>query len=224
MNKLFFNYLTHTQIYNIHHLHRVLERQNRPLLSVCNHSATMDDPIVFATLPWRVILDPKRLRWTLGAKEICFTNPLFSWFFTCGQVIPIERGDGIHQPAMARATEILNQDGWIHVFSEGRVNQESEMRRFKWGIAHLILQSKQKPLVLPFFHRGMDKMIPLGTRLPRPMSRLSIVFGEPIDFNDPRVFQFKKGVSDVDERIRITAFIQSRVETLKVFLDSKHSA
>lgn len=37
-------------------------------------------------------------RWTLGAKDIMFTNKYNSRFFSLGQVISTERGGGLNQP------------------------------------------------------------------------------------------------------------------------------
>lgn len=90
----------------------------RPLITVANHDATIDDPVMFAALPCE-FWHPDHMRWALGAREICFTNPLFSCFFSAGQVIPIDRGMGVMQPAMDHALTVLNQDKWVHIFPEG---------------------------------------------------------------------------------------------------------
>jgi hypothetical protein len=35
----------------------------------------VDDPLIWGTLPFRTILNRDRVRWTLGAQEICFKTP-----------------------------------------------------------------------------------------------------------------------------------------------------
>lgn len=35
----------------------------------------LDDPLVWAAMPWDSYLDPKKVRWTLGAHDILFANP-----------------------------------------------------------------------------------------------------------------------------------------------------
>ena len=87
---------------------------------------------------------------------------VFSKFFRYGQVIETFRGGGIFQPAIDDAIQKLNCGEWvsvcetpwcagfshfhshqIHLFSEGKVNQESndlekpnaaKLLRFKWGM------------------------------------------------------------------------------------------
>ena len=63
-----------------------------------------------------------RLRWTLGAQEICFEEKpsLVQKFFVAGRVIPIVRGDGIYQRGMDIALEKLNANEWVHIFPEGK--------------------------------------------------------------------------------------------------------
>jgi len=65
---------------------------------VCNHVASMDDPLVMAALlPPGFLLHPKSLRWTLCATDRCFTNAAFSTFFRSVKVLPLKRGAGLQQ-------------------------------------------------------------------------------------------------------------------------------
>lgn len=65
---------------------------------VSNHVASMDDPLVIsALLPPSVLMDAKKLRWTLCATDRCFKNPATSAFFRSVKVLPVSRGDGIYQ-------------------------------------------------------------------------------------------------------------------------------
>jgi monolysocardiolipin acyltransferase len=64
---------------------------------------------------------------------------MHSAFFTAGQVIETVRGGGIYQPAVDKAVQLLQNGEWIHIFPEGRVNQESinpegGLLPFKWGM------------------------------------------------------------------------------------------
>ncbi|EGF80948.1 hypothetical protein BATDEDRAFT_19447 [Batrachochytrium dendrobatidis JAM81] len=213
---MWLKYCTALYVYNQHYLELSLARKHQPLISACNHSATLDDPILFGLLPWSTLLDAKNMRWSLGAKEICFTNAFTSWFFTVGQVLPIIRGDGIYQPAMNQAVNLLDNNRWVHIFPEGRVNQAETMLRFKWGIARLVMDSKTPPLVLPFYHTGMQHMVPLSQHYPNPMKKIVLAFGKPIDF---RSYSFEKSITNEEQRIRITKRIQDEVERLKLFVD-----
>ncbi|KAK8960800.1 N-acylphosphatidylethanolamine synthase [Platanthera guangdongensis] len=114
--------LNHIQIYGVEKLHcALLDRpQGKPLLTVSNHVASVDDPLVIASLlPPSVMLDASNIRWTLCATDRCFKNAALSAFFRCVKVLPVSRGDGIYQKGMDMALSKLNNGGWVHIFPEG---------------------------------------------------------------------------------------------------------
>lgn len=191
---------------------------NRPLLSACNHTSVLDDPLLFGLLPWRVLLSGDQMRWALGAKEICFSNEMTSWFFGKGQVMPIVRGAGIHQPEMNAALEKLKRNAWIHMFPEGRVYQteSSEMLRFKWGIGRLVLESPIPPLFLPLWHCGLHNVMPEPSwgRLPRIGQSFHVAFGTPVD-TAPWVEKASQ-MNPEAARVFVTAQIQRILEELRV--------
>nr|CAG8495257.1 11487_t:CDS:2 [Entrophospora candida] len=96
-------------------------KRTRPILTVANHLSTIDDPLIWGSLPFKVFLNREKVRWTLGAQELCFITP----------------GAGIYQPAMDFALDRLNDGNWVHVFPEGKINQTLDMLKFKWGIGRL---------------------------------------------------------------------------------------
>lgn len=77
-----------------------------------------------------------------------------SIFFSLGQAIPTIRGSGIYQPAVDYAIHKANQNGWIHIFPEARVNQSDAMIRFKWGVGRIVMESERCPIVIPVWHNG----------------------------------------------------------------------
>jgi len=97
---VFMHGLNSVQIYGAEKLHQALQERpkGKPLLTVSNHVAAMDDPFVIASLlPPSVMLEAQKLRWTLCATDRCFTNPILSTFFRSVKVLPVSRGDGIYQ-------------------------------------------------------------------------------------------------------------------------------
>lgn len=67
----------------------------------------------------RTFLNHDKLRWSLGAREICHSRPLHSIFFRLGKVLPVVRGDGVYQPIMNQILDNLNKGEWLHIFPEG---------------------------------------------------------------------------------------------------------
>ncbi|KAI8816288.1 acyltransferase-domain-containing protein [Fimicolochytrium jonesii] len=190
---------THT--FNEDRLFRtVLEKTDRPLITVANHASMCDDPGMWGVLPWSILTHKHRMRWSMGAKEICFTTPLTSWFFASGQVIPTVRGDGIYQPAVNKAIEKLNDNAWIHVSTpSGKINQEStDLLPFRWGVARLIMESKVPPLFIPIWHKGFVDVMPEATDFyfPRPRAEVVLAYGEPIDFAANGVLDHARSLPD----------------------------
>ncbi|KAF0517733.1 acyltransferase-domain-containing protein [Gigaspora margarita] len=172
--------------------------RTRPILTVANHLSTLDDPLLWGSIPFKNFLSRHRTRWTLGAQEICFTTPKLSNFFALGQVIPTIRGAGIYQPAMNFALERLNEGRWIHIFPEAKINQTTELIYFKWGIGRLIMESINPPIVIPIWHKGFEKVMPKErdhTWIPLFGKNIVIVYGDPIDFKDILI-NYRAGKTD----------------------------
>ncbi|KAH9849129.1 acyltransferase-domain-containing protein [Lenzites betulinus] len=176
-----------------------VERNNgRGIVTLSNHVSTLDDPVAWGVLPASYYRNSRLTRWTLGASDIMFTNPVFSTFFRHGQVIETFRGKGIFQPAIDTAVKKLNRGDWIHLFSEGRVNPAScdpespsaaRLLRFKWGIGRIIMEAQNPPIIIPMWLTGFDKLMPEGRPfpwkfLPERGAALSVTFGEPVATQD----------------------------------------
>jgi len=75
--------------------------------------SSLDDPLVWGILSARPYLDSHLTRWSLGASDIVFTNPVFSGFFQYGQVIETFRGAAVYQPAVDTAIERPRTDSEV---------------------------------------------------------------------------------------------------------------
>eukprot|EP00897_Mesotaenium_endlicherianum_P007424 jgi/Mesen1/670/ME000109S10891 len=101
MCHVFMHGLNRTEVFGAERLHQALTArpQGQPLITLCNHVAAMDDPLVLAAIvPPRMLLRARSMRWTLCATDRCFTSPMLSAFFRAGKVLPVERGAGLLQP------------------------------------------------------------------------------------------------------------------------------
>uniref|UniRef100_A0A1I7XDX8 Tafazzin family protein n=1 Tax=Heterorhabditis bacteriophora TaxID=37862 RepID=A0A1I7XDX8_HETBA len=136
------------------------EDRSRPLITVANHRSNIDDPLMWTMLSIReMIRNIDRHRYTLAAHNICFSKQWHTNIFSLGRCVPCVRGAGVYQEGMNFCVDKLNQNGWVHIFPEGRVT-ESPLR-FKWGIGRLIMDSKAAPVVLPIWCTNMQKVWPV---------------------------------------------------------------
>lgn len=172
-----------------------------------------------------------RMRWSLAAHDICFTNALHSCFFALGKCVPVVRGAGVYQvraarpvpsrvprpspalqsvcpqPAMDFCVERLSRGEWVHIFPEGRVNVAKEHIRFKWGVGRLVADCGAAPLIVPVWHEGMDRVLP--NQEPYLLNFRKQVFlnvGEPIQIHhllDKSVF-----IRQIIDRTTIFIFIK----------------
>ncbi|KZT67509.1 acyltransferase-domain-containing protein [Daedalea quercina L-15889] len=191
-------YCSSVTVNGVENLYNALQSDERSagrgVVTISNHISTMDDPLAWGILPLRYHLNTRMTRWTLGASDIMFTNPIISAFFRNGQVIETFRGKGVFQPALDLAIKKLNNGAWIHLFGEGKVNQPTrapghspvDLIRFKWGIGRILMETIKPPIIIPMWLTGFDQLMPEGRSapwkfLPRPGAVLSITFGKPVD-------------------------------------------
>ncbi|KAH9895722.1 acyltransferase-domain-containing protein [Cubamyces lactineus] len=241
-------YCSSVTVKGLENLVRALESDERAngrgiVTTLGEHMRSLDDPVAWGVLPARFYRDSRMTRWTLGASDIMFTNPVFSTFFRLGQVIETFRGNGIFQPAIDTAIEKLNRGEWIHLFGEGKVNQESSdpnssnaarLLRFKWGIGRIMMEAQKPPVIIPMWLTGFDKLMPEGRPfpykfLPKPGVALSVTFGEPVPAHHiqealstlvrekrlPDAPHSSSGAEEVARvRSAVTAVIQREVEAL----------
>eukprot|EP00271_Cylindrocystis_brebissonii_P012541 TRINITY_DN3122_c0_g1_i1.p1 TRINITY_DN3122_c0_g1~~TRINITY_DN3122_c0_g1_i1.p1 ORF type:complete len:425 (+),score=41.89 TRINITY_DN3122_c0_g1_i1:205-1479(+) len=187
------NVFNRTKVYNGDALKEAVENRpaGTPLITISNHMSTLDDPLMWGLGNVR-ISDPRLCRWTLTAKDICFTNPFFSWIFRAGKSIPIDRWGSIFQDCIYEALDRSNEGDWVHWFPEGKVQQEHlPIKRMKWGVASVIARCSVPPIVLCIGHSGYEQVMPekhyFGKRAIAPLwgKKIRIVIGQPIHFDIP---------------------------------------
>ncbi|TXG65099.1 hypothetical protein EZV62_006374 [Acer yangbiense] len=222
---VFMNGLNRVQVYGVEKLHEALlnRPKNKPLITVSNHVASVDDPFVIASLlPPRVLLDAQNLRWTLCASDRCFKNPVTSAFFRSVKVLPVSRGEGIYQKGMDIALSKLNTGGWVHIFPEGSRSRDGgkTMGSSKRGVGRLVMDADNVPMVVPFVHSGMQEIMPVGASFPRIGKTVTVVIGDPIEFDDlVNEEQNNKHVSRGKLYDAVASRIGHRLQQLKVQVD-----
>lgn len=210
--------------------------QGRGILTVCNHASVLDDPMIWGIMPTHTYFNPSLSRWTLGASDIIFTNPLYGAFFRAGQVFETFRGGGISQAAVDDSIKKLNEGKWLHVFPEGKINQpcfnpKGGIFPFKWGMGRMIMEAHSMPVIIPMWIKGTDQVMPeprqFPNRIPLPGRELSITFSDDPTLNDAvsdmKAQWLARGRPEeetANTRSQITARIQDSVMALRNRLDS----
>ncbi len=99
--------------------------------------------------------------------------------------VPIVRGAGLDQPGFHFLLDRLREGQWVHIFTEGgRTRHPLALMShpFKSGIGRLIVETQ--PIAIPFYHYGMHKVLPVGSKVPRRGKAVRLVFGDAIDCDE----------------------------------------
>ncbi|HCP45301.1 MAG TPA: hypothetical protein DIU15_04635 [Deltaproteobacteria bacterium] len=147
------------------------------VLSFSNHVSLFDDPLLISNLGQTRYRD---VRWIPADHQNFFGSWLKGAFFSCGKCVPIIRGGGLAQPGFEFLLSRLRDGDWVHIFPEGGRTREPDARLrtpFKTGVGRLLVEAM--PVAMPFYHRGMGELLPIGSRLPRWGNQVKVRFGHP---------------------------------------------
>jgi len=106
----------------------------------------------------------------------------------------------------------LDEGEWVHFFPEGtRSRHPGSMGQVRPGVGRLICDAKLAPVVIPFYHYGMEQVLPHGTKVPIPLTagrKMGIFVGAPILLDDiwseyrsemrGAGFQFREAAEELD--------------------------
>ena len=192
------------------------------IVTVSNHVTAVDDPgAVMPIIPASWLLQPHRLRWTLCARDRCFTNPFVGAILSAGRVLPVDRGGGAGQPLMDAVVGKLDAGDWVHMFPEGaRQPVEGGLGRMRPGVGRLIADARVPPVVLPFYHRGFLSLQKKGEFFPISFGhRLDILVGEPIAVGPLLAELRAAGMNERDVHAGVSARIGVELDALRVRME-----
>jgi monolysocardiolipin acyltransferase len=118
-------------------LQPIIERYNdteaRPMITVSNHSSTLDDPFTLSCLiPGRIMCSPRYSRYSWCASEICFSSPIKAKLFRLGKGVPITRGEGLNQPGFAEVEQLLLRGEHFNLYPEGKCYPFLQIQKLRW--------------------------------------------------------------------------------------------
>ncbi len=176
------------------------ERQGRGLLTFSNHASMFDDPLLTANF---APSGYDEMRWVASDALNFFGSGWKAWIFTAGKCVPVVRGGGVGQDGFQFLSDRLAAGAWIHIFPEGGRTRDPRalmQAPFKLGIGRLI--DETHPIALPFYHHGMQGVLPLGSSRPRAGQRVHLLFGNPTSCDDAFVAATVANVGSNNERDR----------------------
>ncbi|ETK86904.1 hypothetical protein L915_08546 [Phytophthora nicotianae] len=203
-SKFYLKILNRTTVEGAELLIQQLEQRPKgtAVITVSNHSATVDDPAVFANMmPWKYMW-PRIGRWSLASQEYCYTKgKLLSTIFFGAKTLPVKRGAGVNHQMIQAIFDKVEEGAWVHIFPEGKIVQHEalggrpsprreEIGRLKWGVGKLIARATTPPIVVPVYHYNMEKLMPqdennrLISLIPKTNLDLGVIVGEPLSFDD----------------------------------------
>lgn len=124
---------------------------------------------------------------------------------------------------MTFLVERVQRGDWVHIFPEGRVTECHERLRLKWGVGRLLWEPAQCPLVLPFFHLGMDGVLPTRRPyVPRPGRPVTVLVGRPLELAAQVEALRTAGATSRRARLTLTQRIQRELDCLREQAEPLH--
>jgi 1-acyl-sn-glycerol-3-phosphate acyltransferase len=108
---------------------------------------------------------------------------LMAAFFRGVGTIPVDRRGGSEAAdALETALRVLKEGRLFGIYPEGTRSPDGRLYRGKTGVARLAVESGAP--VHPCALIGTDEIQPTGHRMPRPVRRPLICFGEPLTYGE----------------------------------------
>ena len=157
----------------------------RPWILMSNHVTLLDDVFLGP-----ILLFPKALRgyawmpYHAPEERNFYKIPAIAWIMRMTKSIPLVRGKGIHQEGVKRLIDAVRNGGVLHIYPEGTRTRTGEIGAPKVGIGRIVYESGAP--VVPMYHRGLERVLPIGAGVPRFGKRIYVSMGEPLHFDEER--------------------------------------
>jgi long-chain acyl-CoA synthetase len=165
-----------------------LENIDGPVIFAANHQSFMDGPVIMAALPprWRYSMAPAMGKEMFAAhffpaehgRSAWLTNSLNYYlavlFFNA---FPLPQREAGARQTLRYIGDLLAEGTSVLIFPEGRRAKTGVIDTFRPGIG--MIGSRLGVQVVPVRLDGLDQVLQVGWRMPRP-GRVRVAFGAPI--------------------------------------------
>jgi monolysocardiolipin acyltransferase len=176
---LFMNLLNKTRIIGRENLARL----RPPYIVTLNHLSLLDDlflgPVIFFP---NMLKGYRYLPYHAPEERNFYKKPIIAQFMRYAKAIPLLRGRGIYQEGVNRLINAVSEGGILQIYPEGTRTRTGEIGDGKEGVGRIVYESGAP--VVPVYHQGMEKVLPIGRGIPRIGNEIRIVIGKPIMFHD----------------------------------------
>ncbi len=152
-----------------------------PWIMMSNHLTLLDDlfidPLLIMPNGFRGY---RYLPYHAPEERNFYKNPFSALFMKYVKSIPLIRGRGIHQEGVNRLIRAVKNGGILHIYPEGTRTRNGEIGDGKDGIGRIVYETGAP--VIPFYHQGLEKVLPIGKGLPSFGREIRIAIGAPIRF------------------------------------------
>lgn len=160
-----------------------LNRARLPFLFVSNHVSMLDDMFIGSLLfTSRGLFEYKFMPYHTPEQSNFYTSPIMSWIMEHLKCIPLTRGKGLNQPGMLQLIERLKDGGSVHIYPEGTRTRSGRLGAAKPGVGKIARESQCS--VVPCYHDGLRDVLPIGSKIPRPFRKVTIIIGEPMNMEE----------------------------------------
>jgi monolysocardiolipin acyltransferase len=173
----FMNILNRTRISGREHLAGL----KPPFILMSNHLTLLDDLFLGP-----VILFPQVLRgypyfpYHAPEERNFYKRRLIGRFMQLAKAIPVVRGNGVHQEGVNRLIRAVKEGGILHIYPEGTRTRTGEIGPAKPGVGRIVYETGAP--VVPMFHQGLERILPIGKGIPSFGREIRIAIGEPLQF------------------------------------------
>lgn len=146
-----------------------------------NHQSMIDSFLVGLCVFFpRSLYRPSFLPWNPAAVENFYKTPLLAWLARHWKCIPVQEGRRDLR-ALRRMIEVLPK-GVMVLFPEGSRTRDGTVGSGRAGSGMLVLSTR--PRVIPVAIEGMNRVLPVGSSIPRIFQRVRVHYGPPVDYTD----------------------------------------
>ncbi|NQU04477.1 MAG: 1-acyl-sn-glycerol-3-phosphate acyltransferase, partial [Calditrichaeota bacterium] len=149
---------------------RIIGRKNivglkRPWILVSNHVTMLDDLFLDPLIMFpKGLCGYRYIPYHAPEESNFYKTPLMAWFMRYTKSIPLIRGRGFNQEGMKRLISAVKSGGILHIYPEGTRSRSGKIGKGKEGIGRIVYESGAP--VVPVYHQGLEKVLPIGSSFP----------------------------------------------------------